>query len=220
MEPLSATYVDLLRSGASKLTGHHRRIFVAEVTLKLCHGSARVAESRFGWGRETIRKGLQELAQGKPLKDNFQARGAKRSEAKNPALAAAIRELAEPATQTDPELKSERRYLNLSSREVLAGLQANGWPAADLPSERSMRRILNRLGYRLKRIQKGRPLKKTAETDAVFANINAVKASCRGDPNTLEISADTKAKVAIGQYSRGGKNPHSGGWATGQRLGS
>lgn len=220
MEPLPTDYVELLRSGASKLTGHKRRIFVAEVALTLCDGSARVAESRFGWGRETIRKGLQELAQGTPIKDNFQARGAKRSEDKNPALAAAIRELVEPSTQTDPELKSERRYLNLSSREVLAGLKAKGWAEVDLPSERSMRRILNRLGYRLKRIQKGRPLKKVAETDAVFANVKAVREACRGDPNTLEISADTKAKVAIGQYSRGGKNPHRCVGETRPSLGS
>lgn len=51
MEPLPTDYVELLRSGASKLTGHKRRIFVAEVALTLCDGSARVAESRFGWGR-------------------------------------------------------------------------------------------------------------------------------------------------------------------------
>ena len=206
MEALAADYADLLRSGAQKLTGHKRRLFVAEVTLKLCGGNARVAESQFGWGRQTIRKGLQELEEGIRLPDNFQARGSKRLEDKVSGLEKAIRELAEPQTQTDPELKSSRRYLNLSAREVLEGLRAQDWAEDDLPSERSMRRILNRLGYRLKRIQKGKPLKKTADTDAVFANVNAVKAACRGDPTVLEISADTKAKVAIGDYSRGGKN--------------
>lgn len=220
MEAEPEVYSDLLRSGAQKLTGHKRRAFIAEVTLKLCGGSARRAESHFGWGRETIRKGLQEKERGEPFKDNYPARGAKRSEDKNPALAEAIRELAEPVTQTDPELKSERRYLNLSSREVLEGLKEQGWRAEDLPSERSMRRILNRMGYRLKRIQKGRPLKKTTETDAIFENVKAVKEACRGDPATLEISADTKAKVATGQYSRGGKNPHRYGREASQSLGS
>lgn len=69
-----------------------------------------------------------------------------------------------------------------------------------------MRDILNRMNYRLKRIYQGRPLKKTEETDAVFKNVAAVKAVSRGDPLTLEISADTKAKVAIGDDSRGGKS--------------
>jgi len=70
-----------------------------------------------------------------------------------------------------------------------------------------MRDILNRMNYRLKRIQKGKPLKKTKETDAIFANVKAVQQQVRDDPATLEISRDTKAKVALGEYVRGGKNP-------------
>ena len=70
-----------------------------------------------------------------------------------------------------------------------------------------MRDILNRMNYRLKRLQKGKPLKKTAETDAIFANVKAVREQIRDDPETLEISMDTKAKVAVGEYVRGGKNP-------------
>ena len=42
---------------------------------------------------------------------------------------------------------------------------------------------------------------------AVFENVNAVQAASRADPETLEIAADTKAKVAIGDYSRGGEKP-------------
>jgi Rhodopirellula transposase DDE domain len=76
-----------------------------------------------------------------------------------------------------------------------------------LPSERTMRDILNRMNYRLKRIRKGQPLKKTQETDAIFANVAAVRQQARDDPETLEISMDAKAKVALGDYVRGGKNP-------------
>ena len=113
----------------------------------------------------------------------------------------------EPKTQTDPELKSTRRYTNLSAGEVRKALiDQKGWSEEDLPAERTLRTILNRMNYRLKRIQKGRPLKKTKDTDAIFENVNAVKAAARDDSEMLEISADTKAKVAIGDYSRGGKN--------------
>ena len=38
------------------------------------------------------------------------------------------------------------------------------------------------------------PLKRTAQTDAIFANVKAVKEESKG-PDTLEISVDTKAKV-------------------------
>ena len=146
----SATYDDLLQLAARSLTGHRRRLFQAEVTARLCRGSAR---------------------------------------------------------QVDPELKSERRYGNLSAGEVLEALRTRDRYATNkLPSERTLRDILNRMNYRLKRIQKGKPLKKTKDTNAIFANVQAVKAEPKG-PETLEISMDTKAKVNEGEYSRGGKNP-------------
>jgi len=70
-----------------------------------------------------------------------------------------------------------------------------------------MRDMLNRMNYRLKRLQKGRPLKKAEQTDAIFANVCAVRDEVRDDPATPEISMDTKAKVALGDYVRGGEKP-------------
>lgn len=200
-------YETLLQCGAKRLRGHERRLFMAEVTLKLCNGNVRKAERRFGWGRETVAKGLHELQQGVRCVENFAARGRQRWEAKHPQLATDIRTIVEPQTLVDPELKTSRRYSKLSAAEVLEALQTKyGHAKADLPGERTMRDILNRMGYRLKRIQKGKPLKKTPLTNAIFANVQAVKAEIK-PPDTLEISMDTKAKVKEGDYARGGKNP-------------
>src|SRR5260370_36101436 len=82
-----------------------------------------------------------------------------------------------------------------------------------------MRNIRNCMNYRLKWIQKGKPLKKVKQTDAIFANIAAVQAETRGAPESLKISMDTKAKVALGDYSRGGKNPDQCGGGRAERLG-
>ena len=195
----------LIRSAARRLKGRERRLFIAEVTIELCDGSARVSEDRFGWGRETASKGMHELREGAVI-ERAPGGGRPSWEQRDPQLAADIREIVEPKTQTDPELKSSRRYTNLSAAEVRKALiEEKGYRQEDVPAERTLRDILNRMNYRLKRIQKGRPLKKTKETDAIFENVAAVKAASRGDPATLEISADTKAKVAIGDYSRGGK---------------
>ena len=196
----------LICSGARRLTGHQRRLFMAEVAMELCDGSARQAERRFGWGRETVLKGLHESRRGMRCLENFAARGRLRREAKDPQLAADIRAIVEPHTYADPQLKSSRRYTNLSAAEVRAALIAKGHPPKELPSERTLRDILNRMNYRLKRIQKGKPLKKTEETDAIFANVKEVRQQARSDAETLEISMDTKAKVALGDYARGGKN--------------
>jgi len=208
MEADQERYEALLRSAAQRLRGAEHRSFIAEVTQVLCDGSVRRAERRFGWGRETIQKGLHERRSGMRCIENFAARGRPRWETENPQRASDIREIVEPRTQADPELKSARRYTNMSAAEVLEALrEQKHYPPEDLPSERSMRDILNRMNYRLKRIQKGKPLKKTKDTDAIFANVRAVHEESRLDPETLEISVDTKAKVSLGEYSRGGKNP-------------
>ena len=68
-----------------------------------------------------------------------------------------------------------------------------------------MRDIRNRRNYRLQRIQKGKPLMKTLETDAIFAHVKQVRDQARNDPEVLEIAMDTTAKVSLGDYARGGK---------------
>ena len=219
MEDLVKGYEELLQQAVRRLQGHERRLFMAEVVLKLCRGNPRKAERRFGWGRETVTKGLHELQQGVRCLENFSARRRPRTEEKNPQLAQDIRAIVEPHTQADPELKTERRYCNRSASDVLEALRKKGYAQEELPSERTMRDILHRLNYRLKRIRKGKPLKKTPQTDAIFANVQAVKNESK-PVDTLEISVDTKAKVDEGDYARGGKNPDRRGWYARERLGS
>jgi hypothetical protein len=220
MDNTTDRYEILLRSGARRLTGYQRRLFQAEVATELCGGSARLAERRFGWARDTVEKGLNESHHGMRCLENFAARGRRRSEDKDPRLAADIRAIVEPHTYVDPELQSSRRYMNLSSAEVRTALIERGRPEAELPSERTLRDILNRMNYRLKRIQKGKPLKKTEETDAIFAHVQEVREQSRNDPEVLEISMDTKAKVSMGDYVRGGKNQDRLPRKSGQGLGS
>jgi hypothetical protein len=207
----SADTDHLLRRAAEHLTGHPKRLFQAEVALDLCGGSARAAERRFGWGREAVHTGLNELRSGIRCVEDFVGKGRVPVEQADPRLAADIREVVEPRTHADPELKSDRRYTDLAAREVLERLRADkGYADADLPGERTMRDILNRMGYRRTRIRKAKPLKKIPATDAIFANIQAVRDQAKGDPTVLEVSVDTKAKVAEGAYVRGGKNPDGG----------
>src|SRR3982750_3269356 len=118
MDNSAAQYDALIRSGARRLPGYQRRLFQAEVAAALCGGCARQAERRFGWGRETVEKGLHERQHGIRCLENFAARGRQRSEEKDPQLAADIRAIVEPHTYTDPELKSARRYTNPSAAEV------------------------------------------------------------------------------------------------------
>src|SRR3954471_14709948 len=104
MDNSAAPYDALIRSGARRLTGYQRRLFQAEVTTALCGGCARQAERRFGWGRDTVETGLHEQRRGIRCLENFAARGQKRSEEKDPQLAADIRSIVEPHSYADPEL--------------------------------------------------------------------------------------------------------------------
>src|SRR3954465_12037477 len=64
MEDTVEQYDALIRSGAGRLPGYHRRACQAEVVTALCGANARQAEYRFGWGRETVEKGLHEPRHG------------------------------------------------------------------------------------------------------------------------------------------------------------
>src|SRR4029078_5139104 len=193
MDDLSPQYDSLIRSAAQRLKGHQRRLFQAEVATVLCGGSPRAAERRFGWGRDCVEKGLHEADSGIRCLEDFAAKGAVPREVKDPQLgahshpvvarprqvkaphlAADIRAVVEPHTQADPELKSPRRHTNLSAREVLEALKKRkGYSDESLPGERAMRAVLNRMGYRIKRVQKSKPRKRLKETGAVFDNVEA-----------------------------------------------
>src|SRR3954447_16788103 len=126
MEESSDLTDALIRSGARRLTGFRRRAFQAEVAVELCSGNARLAERRFGWGREAVEKGLHEHRTGLRCIEDFVARGKRRVEDRDPRLAADIRAICEPTSYVDPSLKSSRRYTNLSAAEVLKALVAKG----------------------------------------------------------------------------------------------
>src|SRR3954468_13669305 len=172
----------LIRSGARRLTGFQRRAFQAEVAVELCDGNPRQAERRFGWGRDSVEKGLHERRTGIRCLEDFVARGRQRVEDQDQRLAADIRQIVEPHSYTDPSLRSSRRYTSLSAAEVRAALVAKGHPEADLPAERTMRNILNRMNFRLKRIRKGVPLKKLEQADAIFADVQAGREQAPADP--------------------------------------
>ena len=206
---VSAELTDqLLMAAARALRGRERRVFQGRVCSALCDSNARRAEQRFGWGRRNVSDGLVEFTStaADPVDKSKKPCGRLPIEQQRPQLAIDVRLIVEPHTHSDPELKTSRQYTNLSAAEVREALREKGYDETQLPCERTIRDILNRMNYRLKRIQKGKPLKKTQDTDAIFENLKAARAKYADDPETLEISVDTKAKVSLGEYSQGGKN--------------
>ena len=170
--PLSASQIQDLQFAAAQMTGTARRAFQAEMTLKYCHGSARFAETLFGWSRNTVEVGVAEHRTGIVCVGAHAAwSGRKRWEEKYPEAAVALRELAEAQAQQDPTFRTTVAYTRLTAKAAGEALRAQGISEAELPSPSTMADILNRMGYRLRTVLKAKPQKKIPQTDAIFANL-------------------------------------------------
>jgi hypothetical protein len=169
---LSASQIQDLRLAAAKMTGAARRAFQAEMTLKYCHGSARFAETLLGWSRDAVEVGLAEQRTGIRCVGAHAAwSGRKRWEEQYPEAAAALRELAEAHAQQDPTFRTTLAYTRLTAKAAGEALRAHGIAESPLPSPSTMAEVLNRMGYRLRKVIKAKPRKKIPETDAIFINL-------------------------------------------------
>lgn len=197
----------LLKDAAAKLTGPDKRNFMAKTALTFFDGSARKAETCMGWNRQTIELGLHELRTDIICMDNYHARGNKKTEVKLGTLESDIRSLVDEHSQADPQMKNTFAYTRITAGAVHKALiEEKGYSEEQLPTVRTISAILNRLNYRLRKVQKTKPQKKIPETDAIFANVREINQQADANPQSLRISIDTKATVAVGDYSREGKS--------------
>src|SRR3989442_13961124 len=206
-------HIATIKDAAQQLTGAKRRAFQAQVVLDDLHGSARRAETVFGWSRRTVTMGLHELRTGITCVDHTAARGNRTTEEKQPQLAEDMRSLADPHSQVDPTFPSPFRYTRMTAKAMRQALiDKKSWEDGHLPCANTIGNILNRLGYRLRRVQKAKPVKRVRETEAIFDNVHWENHASDAREDSLRISIDTKAKLNVGAFSRGGTS--RGGEAT------
>lgn len=146
------------KDAAKKLTGHCKREFMAKVTEDYFGGSARKAETVLGWYRHSVQLGLDERRSGMICVDNYQARGRHKSEDHLPQLETDIRALVDGQAQADPKFQSTFLYSRISARAVREALVSEaGYAPNTLPTRQTIGEILNRMGYRLKKLKKPNP---------------------------------------------------------------
>jgi hypothetical protein len=144
------------------MTGARRRAFQAEIALKYCNGSPRLTESVFGWSRSTIETGLAEKRTGLlcvGAQSGFSGR--KRWEELHPEAFAVLQKLAEAHCQQAPTFTSSIAFTRLTAASVLKELNKQGFLPEELPAPSVMAEVLNRSGYRLRKILKAKPQKTT-----------------------------------------------------------
>lgn len=206
MNELSEAMVVTMKDAAKKMTGPKRRAFEAQAVLDHLGGDARLAETVFGWSRKTVKRGIEELRTGVVIPDKPRKKLLK-AEVKNPQLAQDIRDLVDPQSQADPKFQTTFAYTRITAKAVRKALiEQKNYRDEDLPAERTMNTILNRMGYRLRAVQKTKPLKRIPETHDIFENVKQANAESDARENSLRISIDGKAKVNVGDFSRGGKS--------------
>ncbi len=158
---LSPSTVQDIRLAAKKLTSFKRREFQAEMAVKYCNSSARLAETRFGWDRTTVAKALGEKRTGIRCMDNYSQRGRKRTEEVTPEIKQAIVKLAEPLAQADPKFQTTLAYTRVTAAAVRAELLKDPQLAEHVPCRETVGAILNRLNYRIRTVKKTDPEKRS-----------------------------------------------------------
>ena len=158
----SPEMIPVLIDAARALKGGQRRLFMAKAVSAMGRGGQVWAEAHLRWNRETIRKGMHELRTGMTCVDAFHCRRRKPAEEHLPRLLDDIREIADGYSQADPKFQSRRLFIRISAAEVRGRLiTRKGYTDAELPTQQTINTKLNLLGFRLTKVAKCRPQKRS-----------------------------------------------------------
>lgn len=205
---LTPAFILALNFAAAHLPSTLRRGFMARVVEALGPGKQRHAQRELGWDREVVRIGRCELHSGQPHLDHRRFNGPKPSVVQRlPDLKLHLRQIVDPQAHADPTMISDRIYCPLSVDKIVGLLiEIKGYEPTKLPSNETIRITLIDMGYTLRKVRKSKPLKKVPEADQIFETINDLNEhadACIND-ETLRMSMDAKARVKVGEFSRGG----------------
>lgn len=139
----------------------------------------------------------------------IEMRGRKKSEEKDVKLIPRISEIVGKYENTDSHFKTETLYVDLSPKTLRLELINNydEYTEESCVKENTLRRILDDLGYKLRRVSKKLVIEKIPETDKIFENVNeTLKAIEYSNETVTAISIDDKNAKKIGMLSENGKS--------------
>jgi hypothetical protein len=94
--------------------------------------------------------------------DAFHCRHLKPAQEHLPRLLDDIRDIVDGQCQADPKFQTERLFLRISAAQVRSRLiTKKGYTDEELPTQQTINKKLNMLGYRLTKVAKCRPQKKS-----------------------------------------------------------
>ena len=176
------------------LNERQRRLLLGAEARELGWGGVTAVAQAAGVSRTTVTLAVSDVESSPKLPEARSRRaggGRKSALQKDPALAAALDALVDPATRGDPE--SPLRWTCRSTRNLAAALTAAGHPV----SERTVAALLTRDGFSLQANAKTAEGRQHPDRDGQFSHLNAAVREClaSGDP---VVSVDTKKKELVG----------------------
>lgn len=152
----ASKFKSLLQDTAKSLSGYTKRLFMARTVRDVFDGAPYRAMLELDWNRGTVTKGLRELNSGMECADGRRGgTGRKSAETHLPNLLTDIRDIIDCQSQTDARFRTHRLYTRMSAAEVRRQLcVTKGYTNDKLPSEGTIRKKLNKLGYHPARVQK------------------------------------------------------------------
>jgi len=178
-----------------------RRLWAAAEASSHGRGGIAAVARATGLNEETVRRGVRELESGEAIGPGRVRRpgaGNRPVTETHPGVETALEALVDPVTRGDPE--SPLRWTSKSAAKLAVALAERGYGISD----RTVLRILKRLGYSLQANQKTREGADHPDRDAQFAHINQTVAAAiaRGEP---AISIDTKKRELVGDFKAVGR---------------
>jgi transposase len=190
-----------LLSSSEALNERTRRLWAAAEASSHGFGGIRAVARATGLHEETIRRGVRELSSGEVLEEGRVRRagaGSKPISETHPGIEEELERLVAPETRGDP--CSPLRWTSKSAAKLARTLAERGFAVSD----RTVLRLLKRMGYSLQANQKTREGADHPDRDAQFAHINdtVARAIERREP---VISVDTKKRELIGDFKAVGR---------------
>ena len=121
-----------------------------------------------------------------------------------PRVGGHIRRLVDPESQADPKFQTPFAYTRVTARAVREALLAVPELAGTVPSRQTVGDVLNRLGYKLRRVLKARP-QKVPRDRRRLAHVRDTRTATAADPGHLEDIHRYQGKSGGRRLSRGSR---------------
>ena len=195
--------IKIIKNEKNRIT---RMKMIGSLVMDINGNCISAVSRKLSCSRGFVKNCFEFVANGCEKQLSLEFRGIKRLTYKYPELEKDIEKIIENSLSVDPRFKKEEQYVNLSIKTIKKKLIETGKYQETSFSESSLNNIVNQMGYNLKKVKKTKPLKKIEQTDDIFENVHNKKQEAIKDEHTALISIDTKDKVLLGPFSRGGKN--------------